>query len=162
LPIVCELVAKHVAPSRLTVEQCVELACARPQSVAELGLGWLREKRVADVAKLLPLSGATAPSVRAQGVDWLLERIGPPPGQPEGRRELVDARHADVRARALDKMQAEPRFASDALLWAALPESPYDDVRAFLIAKLEAQRQSLPNGSLPHVWATALLAVQRG
>jgi hypothetical protein len=162
LPIICELVAKHVAPSRLTVEQCVQLACARPQAVAALGLGWLREKRDVSLGALLPLSGAEAPAVRAQGLDWLLEKLGAPEAKPEQLRELVDARHADVRARALDKLAAEPRFATDPLLWAALPESPYDDVRAFLVARLEAQRARLPAGSLAHVWATALLNVHRG
>jgi hypothetical protein len=194
LPIVCELVELHVAPERLSVEACIELACARPQAVAALGLRWLRDKAARGapskdggaagavsgaspkdggaagavsggvaIETLLALAAAEAPPVRAEAIAWVLERIAKAPdARPEQLRELVDARHEDVRVQALATMDGEARFRESPALWAALPESPYDDVRAHLVARLEAHAARVAPGSLPHVWATALLAVHRG
>ena len=52
------------------------------------------------------------------------------------------------------------RFPDDAALWAALAESPYDDVRAFLVGALARERRSSrePAPRLGH----ALLAMHRG
>jgi hypothetical protein len=43
LPLLCELVIKHLLPDRLTLAQCVDLACARPAPVAEVGLRWTKQ-----------------------------------------------------------------------------------------------------------------------
>lgn len=161
-PVICDLAAKRVAPGRLTVADCVTLAQSPAAPVAELGWRWLRERRGVEVGAVLGLGDATIPAVRESAVGWLLERIRAPEGKPEQLRDLIDARHADVRGRALDAMAAEPRFRDAEALWTALPESPYDDVRARLLAHLEERRAALPAGSLRHVWITALLSFQRG
>jgi hypothetical protein len=163
LPLVCELVARHVTPARLRVEDCVELGCSPAAPVAELGLRWLREKRDVPLPAVLGLGEAAAPRVRADAVAWLVDRLRQSPeARPEHLRELVDARHADTRERALALMSEEPRFREAETLWAALPESPYDDVRAKLVAHLEERLAALPPGSLRHLWVTSLLAVHRG
>jgi hypothetical protein len=163
LPLICDLVGKHVAPSRLRVEDCVELARAPAAPVAALGLGWLREKRGVALGDVVGLGDAPVAPVRAQAVEWLIDRIRESPeGKPEHLRELIDARHADTRERALAAMAKEARFRDEKTLWAALPESPYDDVRAKLVAHLEERLALLPAGSPKHVWVTALLAVHRG
>jgi hypothetical protein len=163
LPILCELMAKRVAPARLTVDECVRLAGAPAAPVAALGLGWLREKRAVPLADVVGLGDVPVPIVRTQAVEWLIERIRESPeARPEHLRELLDARHADTRQRALEAMAKEPRFRDEQALWAALPESPYDDVRAQLVAHLEARRALLPAGTTKHVWVSALLAVHRG
>jgi hypothetical protein len=156
-PVICELAAARVAPGRLSVADCVTLAQRPAAPVAELGWRWLRERRGLEVGTVLGLGDASTAAVRESAVGWLLERIR----APEELRDLIDARHADVRTRALDAMNAEP-FRDAEALWTALPESPYDDVRARLLAHLEARRAALPAGSLRHVWVTALLAIQRG
>jgi hypothetical protein len=48
------------------------------------------------------------------------------------------------------------------VIWAALAESPYDDVRSFLVAHLASRRAAFGPETLRHVWATTLLAVHRG
>ncbi|NMO13795.1 hypothetical protein HPC49_01965 [Pyxidicoccus fallax] len=166
LPLLCELVEKTVAPERLTLFQCLELACARAAPVAELGLRWAKGKRIAsadDLGFLLRLTRAEAPSVRAEGIDWvcqLLPRFDA--AKPELVRELLDARHADVRARALELMEKEARFGDSPVLWTAMSESPYDDVREALLRSLAKKEKAFTPQSLQHLWATAVLAVHRG
>jgi hypothetical protein len=48
------------------------------------------------------------------------------------------------------------------MLWGALAESPYPDVRDFLVKHLAARAGSLSSEALRGVWATTLLAVHRG
>jgi hypothetical protein len=162
LPLICELVLKHVSPARLKVEDCVKLAQNPAAPVAELGWKWLREKKGVGLDALVALGEATAPLVREEAVGWVIERIRQPEGKPEHLRELIDARHADVRERALTVMSEDQRFRDAETLWAALPESPYDDVRVKLVAHLEERLTAVPKGSLRHVWITSLLAVHRG
>ncbi len=166
LPLVCELVAKNVSPKRLTLAQCVELGCAKAAPVAELGLAWAKEKPVETaeaLAQVVALGGAGAPRVREVAVEWvagLLARSRH--ARPEHARELLDAPHADARARGLALLEGEGRFRDETSLWAALAESPYDDARAFLVKHLEARQRALEPGVLRHVWASSLLAVHRG
>jgi hypothetical protein len=164
IPLVCELVEKHVHPDRLTLAHCVALACAPAAAVAELGLRWARAKKVAseaDLAAVLPLSEARAPRVRADGLPWLRELLAASPhARPEHVRDLVDAKHPDVRLVGLSLM--EERFKDETALWAALSESPYDDVRARLVTRLREWERALDPEALHRVWATSLLAIRRG
>jgi len=166
LDIVCELVAKHVSSSRLSLADCVALGCQRPAPVAELGLAWARTKRLSgegDLITLLGFAKAESPRVRDQAVEWvtgLLEKSLQT--LPVHVRELLDARHSNVRAHAMGLMARDPRFRDAPLLWTALTESPYDDVRAFLVRHLEDRGASVSEGSLRHVWATVLLGIHRG
>jgi hypothetical protein len=162
LPLICELVVKHVSPARLRVEDCVKLAQNPAAPVAELGWKWLREKKGVDLASLVALGEAAAPLVRKEAVGWVIEKLREPEGKPEHLRELIDARHIDVRERALQVMTEETRFRDAETLWAALPQSPYDDVRLKLVAHLEERLAALQPGTLRHVWVTSLLAVHRG
>jgi hypothetical protein len=161
LPLICELVRKHVSPARLRVEDCVTLAQNPAAPVAELGWTWLREKKGVDLSSVVALGEAAAPLVRKEAVGWVIERLRAPEGKPEHLRELIDARHVDVRERALVVMEEE-KFRDSETIWSALPESPYDDVRIQLVKHLEARLRELPKGSLRHVWVTSLLAVHRG
>jgi hypothetical protein len=81
---------------------------------------------------------------------------------PGHLRELLDSPFADVRARAMRRMEQDPRFSDSALLWRALGENPHDDARAFLVKHLDRRLAALDAASLQHVWATTLLAVHRG
>jgi hypothetical protein len=166
LPLLCELVVEYVHPDRLGLDQCVSLACARPAPVAELGLRWARQKPVASpeaIASVLALATAPAPRVREEAIDWvtgLLERSEA--ARDEHVRELIDARHADVRARALALFARAARYRESTLLWGALSESPYDDVRAFLIQHLKERESTFEPETLRGLWITILLGVHRG
>jgi len=166
LGIVCDLVAKHVSPSRLSLADCVALGCQRPAPVAELGLAWAKTKRVAtdeELAAILGFAKAESPGVRASAAAWVcgvLEKSLLT--MPLHVRDLLDSKHSDVRGVGLELMNRDPRFRDAQLLWAALAESPYDDVRAFFVRHLERRAGALPEGSMRHVWATVLLGIHRG
>jgi hypothetical protein len=161
-----DLVKKHVTPGRLSLEQCVELANARPAPVAELGLAWAKMKSIqseAAIREVVRLKVAEVPRVREEAVAWvtqILERS--PYARAEHLRDLVDAKHADVRREALAAMRKTLRYKESTELWGALFESPYEDVRSFLIAHLTARQRAYAPETLRHLWVTALLAVHRG
>jgi len=165
-PVICELVAKHVSPKRLTLAQAVALACSRMAPVAELGLEWVKGKPIAradDLGCVMALANAGAPRVRELAAGWLVELLERSQlAQAAHLRDLLDARYADVRAKALAVLGTEGKFASDTTLWAALAESPYDDVRAFLVDRLPAWQKAFAPATLRHVWASTLLAIHRG
>lgn len=162
MPIVCDLVEEHVTPDRLDLAQCVALGCARLAPVAELGLGWAKAKGIAgedDLRAALGFVDASVGPVRRRAMEWLAPGL-----RAHGRRDdvllLIDARHPEPRRLGLQWL-AEAPF-DDPALWAATTESPYPDVIAFAVAHLEQQAAHFPPESLPHLWATALLAVRQG
>jgi hypothetical protein len=166
LPILCEMVQKVVSPDRLTLAQCVQLACAKAAPVAELGLGWARKKPVNDAAALaaaLGVARAGAQKVREEGSLWVAEILGKAAfAAPEHVRELADARFSEPRAAAFALIEQDARFRESTVLWAALSESPYEDARAVLVRHLGEREKAFGPETLRHLWATTLLAVHRG
>jgi hypothetical protein len=77
-------------------------------------------------------------------------------------RDMIDARHEDVRREALGLFERDVRFKDDPILWAALAENPYDDVRFFLLKHLVQREKALGEKALQRIWATTILAVHRG
>ncbi len=167
VPLVCEAVVKHVHPDRLTLSQCLELTLSKAASVAELGLGWAKQKAVRDAKDLLALAKvakASAPAVRQAGVEWLCQLllINEKESRPEHVRALLDSPHADVRVKALELMKKDPRFGESELLWLALAESPWPEVREQLVLELSKREKLYAPETLEAVWAAALLSVHRG
>jgi hypothetical protein len=166
LPLLCDLVVKAVSPDRLSLEQCVDLACAKAAPVAELGLSWAQKKKVNDDASLfaaLRIAGAGAPRVREEGCKWaawLVEKSAF--AKPEHARELIDARYLEARAAGIALVEKDDRFRESTVIWTSLSESPYDDVRAFLVKHLSERQKTFGAETLRHVWVTSLLAVHRG
>jgi hypothetical protein len=165
LPIICDLLARQVSPDRLSLEQCVELAMNKAAPVAELGLRWAMAKPIkgpAELKLILRLGNAGAPVVRGQAAAWIARLLREQPyAAPEHVRELLDARFPDAREAALALLD-DSRFAASTMLFGALAESPYDDVRARLVSHLEQATRGLGPEALLRVWATSLLAVHRG
>ncbi|MDI3286752.1 hypothetical protein [Polyangium sp. 15x6] len=166
LGFLCEAIKKHVAPARLTLDQCVDLACSPVAPVAELGLDWAMTKKTAGIKgieAMLRLASARAPRVREAAAKWVVSILST---SKDARmthvRDLVDARYDDVRREALQLFERDVRFKDDPALWSALAESPYDDVRAFLLAHLVAREKALGPATLERIWATTILAVHRG
>ncbi len=166
LPLVCELVAKHVAPNRLTLAQCVELGLSQLAPVGELGLDWARAKTVraaVDLGEIVRFGAAPTAVVREKAAPWILGLLASSPFANEVHaRELLDSPHADARAAVLPLLSGESKFKDSTVLWASLAESPYDDTRAFLVKHLEERQKSLVPEALTHLWATTLLSVHRG
>jgi hypothetical protein len=164
---IVELVRKHVAPSRLTLAQCIELTKSKLAPVASLGLDWAKARPVkseADLAALLPIAQAGVENVRKAGTEWLcsLLLLNEGAAMPLHVRELLDSKFADVRAQALTLMQKDKRFGEATALWAAMAESPWADVRETLVAQLEKREGLYGADTLRALWASSLLAFHRG
>ncbi|HEY4117895.1 MAG TPA: hypothetical protein VGM56_08570 [Byssovorax sp.] len=166
LDLVCSLVAERVRVDRVTLDQAVDLACARPTRVAELGLRWVQEKPAdgdAGLASLSRLVRAENARARAEGVRYYVAKIEATPGANAQRvRDLFDAKGAEVRAEAAALVTRSPRFRDDTALWGALAESPWADARAFLLKHLGERQKALLADERRHLWASTLLAVSRG
>jgi hypothetical protein len=161
---VCALVEQHVAPSRLSLAQCVTLACASAVPVAKLGLAWARAwpvRSVEELRALVELRAAPVGPVREEAMQWVagLLSVGDDL-RPELVRELIDARYVDVRAVGLGLMSRHVRFGESLELWLAMAETPHPDVREALVTRLQQQR--FDGATLHRVWATTILDVQRG
>lgn len=166
LPGITMLAERLLSPARLTLAQCVDLALAKTAPVARLGLQWAKTKPVttaADLKTIARLGKAGVVTVRDEGMQWAIGIIAAHPlTTPEHVRDLCDAHHADARKWALAVIETSDRFATTPALWFALTESPYDDVRAFVLRHAKKWRDEAPAATLRHVWTTAVLAVHRG
>ena len=160
-----------VTPARASLAQCVALARHVAQAPAMLGIEWAETKTIEDkdaLEEALPILDATVTEVRARALRWLAPILAKEGlGLDAHMRELLDARHSDVRQHAFRMMDENARFKDSIVLWAALSESPHADARAFLLKHLEKRRTSLEashlsDRCLTHLWATTLLDIHRG
>ncbi|NUO47751.1 MAG: hypothetical protein HOV80_02720 [Polyangiaceae bacterium] len=179
LPEIVRLFREHVAPRRLSLEECVTLSLSPAAAVAELGLTWVKERAEKGLTalerqRLLRLASARAPLVRKAAADYLAELLAKAPeAKPEEVRELLDAGDADVRARAMTLLDQSDRFAKSPVVWASMAESPHADVRDKLLGALYAQATETPppahpdgpkvdDAALARLWSTTLLSIHRG
>lgn len=166
MPVICELVKKHVHPDRLNLAQCVELARSSWAPVADLGFAWAKSKRVSavDLPILIKLAGAKVAHVRADASEWLTQLLLLNEGERlwEQVRQLLDDNKPEPRAAALALMQKDKRYGERVELWQAMAESPWPEVRAALVKDLKEREKALAPESLARLWATSLLAVKGG
>lgn len=163
---IADRMEKVVAPSRVTLADVVRLVKSKHARIADLGVKLLKEKRATqpdDVTAAMAMVDAPIASARAGALAWLAPLLADPKlGKEEHVRDLVDSRYPDARTAGLALVEGNERFRDLAVLWQALSESPYDDVRAFLLRHLDARAGALSAESLARLWATTLLAVHRG
>lgn len=179
LPEIVRLFREHVAPRRLSLEECVNLALSPAAAVAELGLLWVKERSAKGLTalerqRLLRLAAARTPLVRKAAADYLADLLAKAPeAKPEEVRELLDAGDADVRARAMKLLDETARFAKSPVVWASMAESSHADVRDKLLGALYAQANQTPppahpdspkvdDAALARLWSTTLLSIHRG
>ena len=136
-----------------------------------LGIEWAETKTLTTKDELeaaLPILDASVAEVRPRALAWLGPTLlSEDVGLDAHLREILDSRHADVRARGFALLSETPRFRDSIVLWAALAESPHTDARAFLLSLLAKRRRAfeqtqLSDKSLQHLWATTILDVNRG
>ena len=73
VPAICEVVAKHVTPARLSLAQCIVLACARrrrSRGSASTGRSAKRDRPPTTCAGSRSSRSAGVASVRAEGTAW--------------------------------------------------------------------------------------------
>jgi hypothetical protein len=167
--LVCEAIAQHVTPARLSLAQTIELACSKRAPVAHLGLSWFLAKPLEneqDLRVATTLGRATVEAVRRQAADHLRSKLLKLSfASAEHLRELIDAPYADVRAVGLELLASEPKFAESTMLWWALSESPWKDVRAFATKHSKrwlAAKDELAAPKTAQFFATTMLSIHGG
>jgi hypothetical protein len=172
LATICQTMNERVKPERLTVAQCVALACARPTPVARLGLSWLKSRQVSaehDRAALVRLADAQCEAVGGEIAAFALSVLGTP--QAYQTAEVVaffDSLNAGVRRAAWEWLAPQSPGYDDTALWSRLLETPYDDVRIRLVEELHKRAHevggppALARQDLTTVWTAVLLGVHRG
>ena len=169
---ICQAMNQRVNPRRLTLEQCVGLACARATPVARLGLSWLSGRPVTgphDRATIGRLAGVRCEAVGAEVTEYALSFLGSPRAyRMEDVIPFFDSLNAQARRGAWDWLTPQSPGYDDAELWSRLLETPYDDVRLRLVEELSKRTRetegppALKRQDLAMVWTTVLLAVHRG
>jgi hypothetical protein len=172
LATICQVMGQRVNPERLSFEQCVTLSCARATPVARLGLSWLGGRRVSspqDRALLGRLASAQCEAVGADAAAYALSILGEPQSyRLEDVSPFFDSLNAQVRRGACDWLTPDAPGYNDAALWSRLLETPFDDVRLWLVAELSKRTRdavgppALRRHDFSSVWTTVLLGVHRG
>jgi hypothetical protein len=168
LAAICDLMRRHVARERLTLAQCVELACVQAAPVAHLGFDFLKQT-VLDASRdreaIVRLAGARCPAIGRELAGWALGIVG---GQPAYDRDVViaflDSLLAEMREGAWDWLVRGSPGADDPALFSRLLETPFDDIRLRLIDHLQAKARipAIPATELTRLWSAVLLGVHRG
>ena len=158
------LLARRLDPGRMMLADAVKLALHRSLPVAKLGLTRLRGASVgaADLAMILRLVQADCETPRPELVPWLLDALGRfGPLRAEWLLELLDSKHADVRAIVWRRLPETP-LKDDPAVWQKLLESPYDDVKGPLVAELTERIRIVNFDAVRMLWASLLLYIHRG
>lgn len=157
---VAERAVTALDPRRLDVEQCVELCLSPAAPVAQLGFDWCKTREISsetDLVAVLSTVRAKVPSIRRDAAAHCGELLRTHPLVRDDQvRDLCDAPFAEVRAAGLSAVSA--RFGESIALWTALSESPYPDVRSFVVATAAEFRQTSAE-TLRHVFGTVLLSL---
>jgi hypothetical protein len=172
LATICQTMNQRVSPERLSLEQCVALACARATPVARLGLSWLGGRPVEgpqDRSAIGRLAGMQCEAAGVEGTKYALSILGSPQTyRMEDVSPFFDSLNPQVRRGAWDWLIPQSPGYDDAALWSRLLETPYDDVRIQLVGELSKRTRSTDGPSalrrqdLSMVWTTVLLGVHRG
>jgi len=172
LATICDAMTRRVSPERLSLDQCVVLACARATPVARMGLSWLGKRAVTgphDRTTIGRLAGVQCEAVGAEAAKYALAILGSPPTyRTDDVSPFFDSRNTEVRRGAWAWLTPQTPGYGDAALWSRLLETPYDDVRLRLVEELNKRTRqtagppALSRQDLSMVWTTVLLGVHRG
>jgi hypothetical protein len=169
LEVLCAAMQSHVPADKLSLAECVQLACAAPVPLSQLGMSYLvRRTHSTDEERqvLAGLSDTRCATTARELTRWALARLDSSTAYDRDPiTRFFDARLPGVRAAAWEWL-TQPNSAGwdDAGLWLRLLETPYDDLRLPLIDALQDRSHAPPVGTrdLGPLWSTILLGVQRG
>jgi hypothetical protein len=163
---ICDAFTKHVTGERLSLAQCVALACSRPVPVARLGQQYLKPRATAapaDREQIAQLANTQCPAVAAELSAWALAILGKEYSADQVIR-FFDAPLTETRVAAWDWLLKESPGLADAALWSRLAETPHDDLRLRVVDYLQRETK-LPGADankLEYIWRSVLLGVHRG
>ncbi len=168
LTLICDAMRKHVASDRLDQQQLLELACARPDPVARMGLEMVQARhaeRPFAPTDLCRLAHVECLSIARQAAEWGLSLLGTSSTyHVEWVSPFFDSLNLPTRLVAMEWLTPKAPGWNDPALWARLIETPFDDVRLGVVQQLE-QRLRLPGTEvdrLAPVWTAVILGVHRG
>ncbi|HEX4796801.1 MAG TPA: hypothetical protein VH370_23615 [Humisphaera sp.] len=168
LETIAATMSRHVTGQRLSLDQCVKLACARPAPVARMGLSFLRSKEVrtsADLQSISSLANAQCASLGGEICLWAMSHLASKDNyNVDFVSRFFDSILAEIREAAWTAMKRGQPAWDDAALWSRLAETPYDDVRLRFVNVLR-ERTSAPGMNveqLSAVWVAVLLGIHRG
>jgi len=170
LETICQVMRDHVTADRLTLEECIQLACVEVTSVARLGVDFLQVRQIETAEERLllrRLAGAKCDAIGGQLANWALAIVGPDDDtlyDVESVCYFFDSLLASVREGAWSWLVTPSRGYNDSVLWTRILETPFDDVRLRVVEELE-RRAKLPGvnaSDLTPVWCSVLLGVHRG
>lgn len=182
LDTVCDLVRQRLTAEALSLDEVVQLACARPIPIAELGMAWLGKKELRspeDCQTMFQVTEAECDKLRGPLVAEVVRIIRASTlDSPDWVLELLDCRHAEVRRVGWEWLLADEQLAHHIEIWQKLAENPYDDVQLQLTELLEPYAAKHANdqrilqfgrlkGQLDPelvrtLWASVILNIHRG
>jgi hypothetical protein len=165
---ICDAMHRHVHQSRLTPAAVVRLACHRSPIVCRLALPWFSLVSWNDDAAqsaLDGMSGVTCVTLAEElGRRYLALRLGEQRHAADSVLRCLDHRLEGMRSAGMAWVDRHETAQGDELLWTRLAETPYDDVRAWMVRALErfAGKAHVAATQEHHLWASVLLGIHRG
>ena len=166
LATLCEAFARHVSADRLSLAQCLEMACAEPVPVARLGYRFLQGREIPATMNgaLAGLAAAKCAALAGEITTWALARFA-----------TAETHDLEAVSRFFDSLLRETRTAAwawligghapayrDAELWSRLAETPFEDLRLKLLDHLALRAERPDADRLTPIWCAVLLGVHRG
>ena len=170
LETICQVMREHVTADRLTLDECIQLACVEVTSVARLGFDFLQSRNIEtaeDRSSLRRLAAAKCEAIGGEMASWALGIVGQDDDtlyDVESVCYFFDSLLASIRQGAWQWLLTPSRGYSDSVLWTRILETPFDDLRLRVVEELE-RRAKLPGvgeRDLTPVWSSVLLGVHRG
>ncbi len=165
---ICDAMHRHVHQSRLTPATVVRLACHRSPIVCRLSLSWFSLVNWNDEAAqstLDGMSGVTCVTLANElGQRFLALRLGEQRHAADSILRCLDHRLEGMRSAGMAWVDNHETAQGDELLWTRLAETPYDEVRAWMVRALErfAGKAQVAATQEHHLWASVLLGIHRG
>lgn len=171
LAAICDAFRKHVKLEDLSFDNALELTIRQPTPVARIGFEALQLYESLDEqqrAKLDLLAQAKCAAIGSDLAAWALNFLSGENYHVDPVSAFFDSPNRQVRAGAWNWLNSRPDEAyDDAVLWARMFETPYDDVRLELVAALQQRTELIAAGEpaladFTHLWSSVLLGVFRG
>lgn len=170
LAIICDHMKRLVSSDRLNIDQMIDLACAEPSPVAQMGLSFLKETQItdkSDQAKLAMLAKVSCPAYAGDITDFALSFYQTDDDYDvEVVSEFFDSLLAGARDRAFSWILEFDRAYWDPVLWNRLMETPFPDLRQRISKEMEKNKAKEIKVSAPldleRIWIISLMDPHRG
>lgn len=169
LETICQRMPQHIRPEQLSLDDCLDLACAEAVPVARLGLEYLQAKPITTADEreaLVRLADARCEPVAGALAGWAMANLGAMDGAHDTDQVMAffDSPSPAIRDVAWEWLMDGGGGYGDPVLWSRLVETPYEDLRLRVVTALAARAVVAPPpaDALVPVWCAVLAGVERG